>query len=210
MLRKRIVTPLKLGQTSWPGASGALPKPHAQGYTLQGQSSDRPASATNWNPSYAWAAGEMISTVRDLLVYGRAFGTGKGLLRPKQQRERLHSFDPKIPPESATLSYGIGLVNDRGWTGHTGQVPGYTTAVYYRPDIDTTVVVEANSDIVSGSCPRQQTLIDDPITRPCAIPADRIMGAGCREPWTPAPAAAGLNGRSPVGWRPSLIPATSR
>jgi D-alanyl-D-alanine carboxypeptidase len=177
VLRKRIIDPLRLAQTSWPGRSAALPKPHARGYTLQGQSSDEPADATNWNPSYAWAAGEMISTVRDLLVYGRAFGTGKGLLRPEQQRERLHSFDPKIPPESATLSYGIGLVDDRGWIGHTGQVPGYTTAVYYHPDIDTTVVVEANSDIVSGSCPGQQTLIDDPINRPCAIPADRIMGA---------------------------------
>ncbi len=177
VLRKQIIHPLKLRQTSWPGASAALPKPHAQGYTLQGQSSGRPADATGWNPSYAWAAGEMISSVSDLLVYGRALGTGKGLLRPTLQRERLHSFHPKIPPESATLSYGIGLVNDRGWIGHTGQVPGYTTAVYYRPDIRTTVVVEANSDIVSGSCPAQPTLIDDPITRPCAIPADRIMGA---------------------------------
>ncbi|MGZ4331402.1 MAG: serine hydrolase domain-containing protein [Solirubrobacteraceae bacterium] len=177
VLRKRIINPLKLSQTSWPGASAALPKPHAQGYTLQGQSSHTPANATNWNPSYAWAAGEMISSVSNLLVYGRALGTGKGLLRPQQQRARLHSFHPNIPPETATLSYGIGLVNDRGWIGHTGQVPGYTTAVYYRPDIDTTVVVEANSDIVSGSCPAQPTLIDDPITRPCAIPADRIMGA---------------------------------
>ncbi len=119
----------------------------------------------------------MISSLSDLLVYGRALGTGNGLLVPPQQRQRLHSFNPKIPPESATLSYGIGLVNDRGWIGHTGQVPGYTTALYYRPDIRTTVVVEANSDIVSGSCPAGQTLIDDPITRPCAIPADRIMGA---------------------------------
>jgi D-alanyl-D-alanine carboxypeptidase len=177
VLRKRIFGPLGLAQTSWPGGSAALPKPHAQGYTLQGQSSDKPADATKWNPSYAWAAGEMISTVRDLLVYGRAFGTGKGLLRPAQQRERMQSFDPRIPPESATLSYGIGLVDDRGWIGHTGQVPGYTTAVYYNPDIDTTVVVEANSDIDSGSCPGEQTLIDDPITRPCAIPADRVMGA---------------------------------
>ena len=177
VLRKRIIGPLRLAETSWPGRSAALPRPRAQGYTLQGQSSDEPANATNWNPSYAWAAGEMISTVRDLLVYGRALGTGKGLLRPKQQRERLRSFGPKIPPESATLSYGIGLVDDRGWIGHTGQVPGYTTAVYYRPDIDTTVVVEANSDIVSGSCAGQPTLIDDPVTRPCAIPADRIMGA---------------------------------
>jgi D-alanyl-D-alanine carboxypeptidase len=186
VLRKRIIDPLRLTQTSWPGRSTALPKPHARGFTLQGQSSHAPVDATHWNPSYAWAAGEMISSVRDLLVYGRATATGKGLLRPEQQRERLHSFQPKLPPESATLSYGIGLVNDSGWIGHTGQVPGYTTAVYYRPDIDTTVVVEANSDIVSGSCKGQQTLIDDPTTRPCAIPADRIMGAvaaGLRHPY---------------------------
>jgi D-alanyl-D-alanine carboxypeptidase len=119
----------------------------------------------------------MISTVRDLLVYGRALGTGKGLLRREQQRERLHSFNPKIPPETARLSYGIGLVDDGGWIGHTGEVPGYTTAVYYNRAIRTTVVVEANSDISSGSCPELPTLNDDPITKRCAAPADRIMGA---------------------------------
>ncbi len=54
VLRKQIINRLRLSQTSWPGASAGLPKPHAQGYTLQGQSSDRPANATNWNPSYAW------------------------------------------------------------------------------------------------------------------------------------------------------------
>jgi hypothetical protein len=43
--------------------------------------------------------------------------------------------------------------------------------------IKTTVVVEANSDIFSGECPSLPTLVDDPITRPCAIPADRVMGA---------------------------------
>jgi D-alanyl-D-alanine carboxypeptidase len=177
ILRKRIIRRLKLRQTSWPGSSSALPRPHAEGYTLQGQSSGKPANVTTWNPSYAWAAGEMISRLGDLLVYGRALGTGKGLLAPKQQQERLKSFNPRIPPETSTLSYGIGLVNDRGWIGHTGQVPGYTTAVYYRPDVDTTVVVEANSDITSGSCAAQPTLLDDPISRPCAIPADRIMGA---------------------------------
>ena len=177
VLRKRIFDPLNLAQTSWPGGSADLPTPHARGYTLQGQPSDQPANSTKWNPSYAWAAGEMISTVGDLLVYGRAFGTGKGLLAPAQQKRRLDSFDTTTPPLSPQLSYGIGLANDRGWIGHTGQVPGYTTAVYYNPDIETTVVVETNSDILSGDCPGQQTLIDDPLNWPCAIPADRIMGA---------------------------------
>ena len=97
VLRKRIINPLKLSQTSWPGASAALPKPHAQGYTLQGQSSDKPANATKWNPSYAWAAGEMISSVSNLLVYGRALGTGKGLLRPNAAAGAAAFVPPQNP-----------------------------------------------------------------------------------------------------------------
>ena len=177
VLRERIFDPLRLRETSWPAGSAALPAPHAQGYTLQGQSSDKPVDATKWSVSAEWTAGELISTVYDLLVYGRATGTGDGLLSPEQQQERLDSFNPKIPPESPKLSYGIGLVNDDGWIGHTGDVPGFTTTVYYQPEIDTTVVVEANSDIASGACRGQETLAPDPITKPCANPADRIMGA---------------------------------
>ena len=175
VLRERIIGPLGLNETSWPGASIAVPKPHARGYTLQGQPADDPADATNWNPSYAWAAGEMISNVDDLLVYGRALGTGKGLLSRAQQKRRLASFGD-IPPLSPQLTYGIGMVEDGGWLGHTGQVPGFTTALYYHPGIDTTVVVEANTDIPTGDCPGEATLIDDPFDGPCALTADRIMG----------------------------------
>ncbi len=81
VLRERIIDPLKLRGTSWPGGSRALPRPHAHGYTLQGQSSDTPADATSWSTSEEWTAGQLISTVHDLLVYGRATATGKGLLR---------------------------------------------------------------------------------------------------------------------------------
>ena len=177
VLRKRIIDPLKLRGTIWPAGLRALPAPHAQGYTLQGQSSNMPADATSWSPSVEWTAGELISTVDDLLVYGRATATGAGLLPPAQQRERLHSFNPKVPPESPKLSYGIGLVNDNGWIGHTGSVPGFTTTVYYHPGLHATVIVEANSDIASGNCPGQQTLAPNPTSEPCANPADRIMDA---------------------------------
>ena len=174
LLRKRILKPLELTETSFPGGSAVLPKPRARGYTLQGQASDQPGDATNYNPSYAFTAGEMISTVRDLLVYARATGTGKGLLTRRLQKQRLASFT-LIPPLTRQLSYGIGLVDDLGWIGHTGEVPGYTTALYYHRPSDTAVVVEANSDISSGNCPGQPTLIDDPFDGLCALPADRIM-----------------------------------
>jgi D-alanyl-D-alanine carboxypeptidase len=124
LLRERIIAPLKLNGTVWPAGSAALPAPHAQGYTLQGQSSDKPVDATDWTTSAEWTAGELISTVDDLLVYGRATATGKGLLPRKPQRERLDSFNPRIPPESAT---------DIPATSRASQPPSTTTVTSARP-----------------------------------------------------------------------------
>jgi D-alanyl-D-alanine carboxypeptidase len=66
----------------------------------------------------------------------------------------------------------------RGWLGHTGELPGFTTAVYYHRALDATVVVEVDSDIPSGHCPADQpTMTDSPHDVPCADPASRIFGA---------------------------------
>jgi D-alanyl-D-alanine carboxypeptidase len=120
----------------------------------------------------------LISTVDDLLVYGRALGTGEGLLPPEQQAERLDSFSGGPPPLTADKDYGIGLVNDHGWLGHTGELPGYNTVVSYHPELDATVVVEVNSDIPSGDCPADNpTLTDGPQGIPCADPAVRVFEA---------------------------------
>jgi len=114
LYRERIIEPLGLQQTSFPNADPTLPDPHPQGYTLQGQDGGELLNATDWNPSWGWTAGAMISTVEDMLVYGRALGTGEGLLPPEQQAERLNSFMGGPPPLSADKDYGIGLVNDHG------------------------------------------------------------------------------------------------
>ena len=96
----------------------------------------------------------MISTVEDLLVYGRALGTGEGLLPPEQQAERLTSFLYGLPPHSPEKAYGLGLVTVGGWLGHTGTQAGFNTTVYYHPELHTTVVVEVNSDTsVGGKTP---------------------------------------------------------
>ena len=120
----------------------------------------------------------MISTVDDLLVYGRALGTGEGLLPREQQAERLTSFLYGLPPNTAERAYGLGLVNQRGWIGHTGELPGYNTTLYYHTELHTTVVVEVNSDIASGDCPPDTpTMTDGPRDIPCSAPAVRIFGA---------------------------------
>ena len=180
LYREGIIEPLGLQQTSFPNADPAFPDPHPQGYTLQGQEDGEPLNATDWNPSWGWTAGGMISTVDDLLVYGRALGTGEGLLPPEQQAERLNSFPgDEVPPNSAERAYGLGLGREYGWLGHTGELPGFNTAVYYHPELDATVVVEVNSDIPSGDCPPDRpTMTDAPHEDiPCADPAVRIFGA---------------------------------
>ncbi|MDQ1308108.1 MAG: D-alanyl-D-alanine carboxypeptidase [Actinomycetota bacterium] len=173
--RSRIFAPLGLANTSYPGASSAIPEPHPQGFTLQGDSAtpDRPSNATNWNPQWAWTAGELISTMSDLLTYGRALGTGQGLLDEATQVQRLTSF-----PDPASYSYGLAAGCGNGWVGHMGELPGYNTALYYDTTTDTTVAVQTNSDIANGDCTTAATLTANPAgDAPCSIPAARVFQA---------------------------------
>jgi D-alanyl-D-alanine carboxypeptidase len=169
--KEKIFDPLKLRNTSWPGDSTAMPAPFAQGFTLQGDFAkpDAPSNATHWNPSWGWTAGELISDMDDLLVYARAIGTGHGLLGEAAQKERL-----TFP---AAGGYGIGIGCSGGWLGHTGELPGYNTTVYYNTGTDTAVVVQTNSDIASGNCDEKPTLVDDPRDTECSSPAKRVFVA---------------------------------
>ena len=195
LYREQIIEPLDLKNTSFPDPSdSSIPEPHAQGYTLQGQSSGgKPIDSTDWSPSEAWTAGQMISTVDDLLVYGRALGTGKGLLSPEKQAERLGSFVSDVPPLNkpplkGDLAYGIGLGKDHGWVGHNGEIPGYNTYLFYHPKLDAVVAVEVNSDIPSGDCPKDTpTLRGGPQGITCDLPADRIFRALAEALGKPAP-----------------------
>src|SRR5215213_4285844 len=194
LYQKEIIEPLDLKETSFPGTSSAIPEPYDHGYTLQGKSSgSKPTDSTHWSPSGAWTAGEMISTVNDLLVYGRALGTGKGLLSPQMQKERLDSFVDDVPPLNqpplkGDLAYGIGLGKDHGWVGHNGEIPGYNTYLFYHPDIDAVVVVLVNSDYSSGKCPKDVPIMKEwPRTVPCELPADRIFEALAEALGKPSP-----------------------
>lgn len=172
VLNEKIIGPLKLGGTSMPGTTDPFPLPHAEGFTRQGTAEHemKPVNATSWNPTWAWTAGQIVSTVDDLLVYGRALGTGQGLLKADTQVERLSSV-----PGSAGYGLALGCID--GWVGHTGELPGYNTSVFYNTATDTTVVVMANSDIPSGACAESKTLSGNTGTLPCMDPAVRIFNS---------------------------------
>jgi D-alanyl-D-alanine carboxypeptidase len=185
VFKKMVFDPLGLKDTSWPGESTEMPAPYAEGFTLQGDFAkpDAPSNATHWNPAWGWTAGEVISTMADLLTYGRALATGQGLLGPAAQAERLGSLP-------GPAGYGIAFGCIDGWVGHTGELPGYNTTVYYDTTRDTTVIVQANSDIASGDCAETPVLTDDPRDSECSSPATRIfvgLSAALGHTFTPIP-----------------------
>ena len=151
----RLFKPLGMNATSAPGTSTSLPEPFLSGITEQGDPLGKIKNATNWNPSFAFTAGEVISTLDDLHKWGVALGTGAGILNDETQKMRLESVKTTVPPNTAQRSYGMGIVNTAGWFGHTGEIPGYNTVLNYKPDIRTTIVVMVNSDLTQGTGPTQ-------------------------------------------------------
>ncbi|GGS14659.1 D-alanyl-D-alanine carboxypeptidase [Streptomyces humidus] len=132
-ITRRILRPLGLAATSFPGCSPLLPFPRLHGYTKPDPAD--PAGpeikdATDYNPSFAAGNGDMISTVGDLDRFDSALLRG-GLLPARLLREML-TPTPGSFPNTDTLRYGLGVVIARtpcGVTvyGNAGSIQGYET-----------------------------------------------------------------------------------
>ena len=86
-----IFRPLGMEQSMLPPASSsAIPDPHAQGYMFGTDFTGIGPllNVTDWNPSWGWAAGSMVSTLHDIGIWVRALATGE-LLSAATQQERL-------------------------------------------------------------------------------------------------------------------------
>ena len=142
VMAERIFAPLGLRNTFWPTTT-AMPEPYAHGITVQ-TPDGRQADATHNNPSWGQGAGQLISDLADLRIWGRAVGEGQ-LLSPQMQAERL-KLVPTYPGQTGS-GYGMGVGNDNGWIGHGGSLPGYTSTVFYLPSKRATIVVLTNTDI---------------------------------------------------------------
>jgi D-alanyl-D-alanine carboxypeptidase len=138
-IEENILKPEGLTRTVFP-AGAEIPSPHSRGYFKlpNGDFVD----ATDWNPSWGWAAGNMISTVEDLGVWARVLATGK-LISPAMKQEQ-QTFLP-APTEGDDSLYGLALEFQNGWLGHNGNIFSYMVWPYYLPSERITMVVMLNS-----------------------------------------------------------------
>ncbi|MFJ3219888.1 serine hydrolase domain-containing protein [Kitasatospora sp. NPDC086801] len=146
-LKDQVFTQAGLNGTVFP-TDASFPDPHAHGYTDQtpnGETTD----ATDWNPSWAWSAGAVISDLTDLQNWAKTLATGS-LLNPATQGQRLKT----LPTGDPGVRYGLGLFDNNGWIGHNGSLPGYETVAVYLPQSQAALVVLLNTDVTyQGSEP---------------------------------------------------------
>ncbi|MEU6707782.1 serine hydrolase domain-containing protein [Streptomyces wuyuanensis] len=143
-IMRRVVGPLGLRGTSFPGASPRIPGPHARGYVrLDGPGSPY-TDITESDMSWAWTAGALISTTHDLNTFYRALVGGE-LLPDGLTREML-----RIRELAGGGSYGLGIAGFDDPSlgrifGHTGGTPGFGTDSYILADGSRQVTLSVNA-----------------------------------------------------------------
>lgn len=129
----RILRPLKLHHTFFPGSSVRVPGPHAHGYLRLNGPHSPLTDVTEENMSAASTAGSLISTTHDLNRFFSALIGGK-LLPPALLRQMR---DVKPLPGQSPYGLGLDRRSDPAYGtayGHTGGTLGYSTFSYTTAD----------------------------------------------------------------------------
>jgi len=164
----RLFGPLGLKDTLLAAStSNTLPDPYSHGYLYGGCSFSnlvdkpyppdlqaaaragtlKPDDCTSQNPSYASAAGGVISTANDLGTWIQALVGGR-VLNAGYQRQWLDSVQLEDPSKPDGLQYGYGITELR-WGAktlyfHGGEKPGFNSFMGYDPASKMTLVVWTN------------------------------------------------------------------
>lgn len=125
---QRVIRKLNLRDTYWPGVGDkSIQGRHLHGYA---RTSTGVADVTELDPSWGWAAGQLISTTKDLNSFYRALL--KGDLVPAKELAEMRKTVDTAGEMWPGVEYGLGIASSplscggRSW-GHGGDIPGYET-----------------------------------------------------------------------------------
>ncbi|MFY1688533.1 serine hydrolase domain-containing protein [Plantactinospora sp. WMMB782] len=196
---RRVLRPLGLRRTYFPGTDPRIDGPHSAGYVPWVDGSLRDFSV--YNMSWAWMAGEIVSTTADLNRFFRALLGGR-LLRPAELAQMRRTV-PADPANPSGTGYGLGLLTvplpgGPVW-GHDGVVLGHQAISLHSPDgrRQVTVAMNATHYWVPGQPdPIGEALFDFLLTAfgstSPAAGRRALAGPSGPGPLSPAPGAATL------------------
>ncbi|KJK53095.1 beta-lactamase [Lentzea aerocolonigenes] len=125
---QRIIKKLNLKNTYWPAVGEqTIRGRHPHGYA---RTSNGIEDVTELDPSWGWAAGQIVSTTKDLNIFFNALVNGD--LLPEQQRKEMQKTVDTKGEMWPGAEYGLGIASTplscggRYW-GHGGDIPGYET-----------------------------------------------------------------------------------
>jgi D-alanyl-D-alanine carboxypeptidase len=128
-ITERVIEKAGLRHTYWPQPGDqTIQGPHPQGYANRSFTDTTIVDATEMDPSWGGAAGQLISTPSDLAQVSRALLDGR-LLPPAQLAEMRKTVDAPLLPG---WRYGLGLFRvplscGGAYWGHGGDIDGYET-----------------------------------------------------------------------------------
>jgi D-alanyl-D-alanine carboxypeptidase len=183
IFQDRLFVPLGMKHTLLPAStSNSIPEPYAHGYLYGGSSyalvdapypADLQAAAKagtlkpnddTWqNPSYAFGAGNAISTADDLAIWMRALVGGK-IFDADHQHQWLGSLEPEDPSNPSGQKYGIGIIQitfgPNSVYFHGGEMPGYNSFMVRDPVNDVTLVIWTNLTLsLDGKLPPANSIM---------------------------------------------------
>ncbi|MGH4035378.1 serine hydrolase domain-containing protein [Actinomycetota bacterium Odt1-20B] len=147
---RRIIRPLHLRDTSFPGGDPRIHGPHNRGYqkVRQADGTTKFVDVTEWNQTDRFAAGDMISSTRDLEVFTKALFAGKVVAKP--QLKEMFTLPAKV--EGAQFGAGPQRMKINGtvfWL-KTGARYGYTNIIASTENGSRTLVYSVNATDAKG------------------------------------------------------------
>ncbi|WP_369214524.1 serine hydrolase domain-containing protein [Streptomyces flavofungini] len=150
---KRILRPLHLRDTYFPGADPRIRGPHNRGYQRM-ERADGTAhlvDVTEWNQYDRFAAGDMISSTADLETFTKALFEGHVV--PRAQLKEMFTL-PRLAPGAPAPTFGAGLqymkVGDQRIWLKTGARYGYTNMIAATENGSRTLVYSVNATDAKG------------------------------------------------------------
>ena len=140
-IETKIIKPLGLKHTYMPGpGEKAFRGKHPHGYHTRDNKPGKLEDITEADPSWAWAAGSMISTPSELNKFMQSIFDGSLL-----NQASIAEMKKSVPAGEDGDVYGLGLIGHKlscgvAW-GHGGTIPGYQTDNAVGPDGAAAVIV---------------------------------------------------------------------